>query len=1324
MEPHITKLLSGGLNLLASADAVPEGQCVAAQNWRTDQTGILRSRKSNSAAVASPGGYVHSLMTVKRSSVAIYTYPLVGSGTAVHSLTIAGTVYSFLEGTYAAGQLASVMAGLAAADPDCIVTASGNDKGTTPYTVTIAARAVLVPGGPTIAVTGSDGNTGTALGTTRYTGADDKLYAGATELASGFDGGPLGLASFQNRLWVSNRGAAVQSKHDGVDWWNWTPTAPTNAPTYTSRATVGTPGWADLGIGSGGLQGPITYYVTGIVPGVGEVVRSAAVVVPSPSGTPVWLPFGSVVPVGNTSASATLWSTWPGWSDNYAVTITPPDFGDAAITLWNLYRVPPYNAYGNPGGQWTTLPLQQVPYLVNAQPIAVGDTYTDYCEDKSSTGGENQTLLYCSYLALAYGLSGTYGYYATGVTALGEETNPSPPLGITLAADSVIITRPSFADPQIAMWNLYRGDQDLQPYLMNATPMALSVMTYEDTGKNNALVQYGAGGVRSVVYAYPVTGNPAAVHTLTIAATTYSVTEGTDTAALLGAVLVAAAAADPDCSVVLTSSNAGVARVTIGALLTLGSGITVSGSDGNPTTSMAYASTTAVDQSDQGIAESPGVGMAINYDPAPAALGVAGPFCQKLLAFNTPAHPNRIFWTESDRPYCFPGSNSEQDGNWVDIGEQGEGIMAVAVFATSVVVLKESTYWLMTGDPGNWGSTITRTNCEIGQVGARAFCVAGPIVFGQATEAIAAFNGIVAQKMSTQLDPIFKADGVVTVNAIPSLPANPDPVARATACIAYRNGRLYYSYPDASSSTPNNTLVFSVKRSQWFTATGMLEEGTWFTDSRAFTALYDEGQTGSLLGAYGGSVYELETGANEPNIPLIYQSRYENQGGPENLKRYSDILVEHNTGGRTFTAYAYLDDGGTVVDLGTFSSTVWTQNSFPLDITEHFNIAVRLECPLGNAVAEIRTLAAHFLPLERNARTYDSGKVPLLELSLLNALEVETEVLSGAASYTLYAGISDLPELQSGPLGTGTTQIQLPDASQARWVRLTLSGDDFRCHAARLQFQPIGATLTPRDCEVMALLPAAAEPSQRVFMNARTYDTGKVALEKASLLSTLEVELEIVSGSVNWTMYAGLTSLAGLQGGVFTGTDKTFTVQLPDGTEAWWVRLVVQGDNFRCHGARLQVQPYGCYLTGVGDIFRSGDLTLNSPRVKLLQQVRVDCDPDGTIPGSFYTDIPADMAAKEAIAGWRSRVSAVLAPISLVDTGGRSWQRTTLPYNSQGRVLRVELTALAVCRVYAIQVRVKVLGEPGGWQWLDVPVPPTEPGFRWIPLPVKGAENG
>jgi len=91
------------------------------------------------------------------------------------------------------------------------------------------------------------------------------------------------------------------------------------------------------------------------------------------------------------------------------------------------------------------------------------------------------------------------------------------------------------------------------------------------------------GGVASVTYSYPLTGNPTDAHTLTLAGVTYSILESTYTVPQIAAALAALAADDPLCAV---TDNPAVGTITIRPRAAGGAPIAVSGSDGNAAASL------------------------------------------------------------------------------------------------------------------------------------------------------------------------------------------------------------------------------------------------------------------------------------------------------------------------------------------------------------------------------------------------------------------------------------------------------------------------------------------------------------------------------------------------------------------------------------------------------------------------------------------------------------------------------------------------------------------------------------------------------------------
>jgi hypothetical protein len=133
-----------------------QGRHSAAAGWETWT--LSAPPASPTAAAAVSGGVVASV---------VYAYAATGNPAYVHSLTIAGVVYSFVENGYSAAQIPLVIASLASQDPNCSVTYPGSGPN---VTIAPIAANVLIP------VSGSDGNPDTNLGTGIITSLPNGTY--------------------------------------------------------------------------------------------------------------------------------------------------------------------------------------------------------------------------------------------------------------------------------------------------------------------------------------------------------------------------------------------------------------------------------------------------------------------------------------------------------------------------------------------------------------------------------------------------------------------------------------------------------------------------------------------------------------------------------------------------------------------------------------------------------------------------------------------------------------------------------------------------------------------------------------------------------------------------------------------------------------------------------------------------------------------------------------------------------------------------------------------------------------------------------------------
>jgi hypothetical protein len=179
-----------------------------------------------------------------------------------------------------------------------------------------------------------------------------------------------------------------------------------------------------------------------------------------------------------------------------------------------------------------------------------------------------------------------------------------------------------------------------------------------------------------------------------------------------------------------------------------------------------------------------------DHDPPPAAAVMApDAYFNRLVVGCSLENPNRIWWTPSDEPWYFSGSSSD-DGDWLDVGELNEEIVALSPKPRMLIVYKEHSIWRVTGDLAS--GVLEQTNARTGLIGRKAWASRGLVDYIQGDEGIYVFDGDSATKMSEKVDPIFK--GFYSGKIEQTRPINR--ARRSQAVMAVRSDRLYFSYPE------------------------------------------------------------------------------------------------------------------------------------------------------------------------------------------------------------------------------------------------------------------------------------------------------------------------------------------------------------------------------------------------------------------------------------------------------------------------------------------------------------------------------------------------
>lgn len=484
--------------------------------------------------------------------------------------------------------------------------------------------------------------------------------------------------------------------------------------------------------------------------------------------------------------------------------------------------------------------------------------------------------------------------------------------------------------------------------------------------------------------------------------------------------------------------------------------------------------------------------MPTDHDLPPPAYGLVGPFFGRLVAFRSldydplggstgAAYPGRFWWSKTAQPWAWPGAADPDDGNWQDCGDVREAIFAAAVHNRQLRFYKEKSIWRLDGDPDS--NDPEQTNASAGIVGPHAVASAGAMDYYRGPEGVYRFNGDREEKISTKIDPIFKGE-YTKVGAVSVPPAN-DAYAETT-CMALRFGRLYMSYCSNDAPTPgvnDVTLVCDLAEGRWYHH--RLKTGSF--SHTGFTALYDEGTGGTLIGGVRGPVsaiaYNLEDGTDDASayIPLIWQSRFSDQGKPDNEKVYQDLVVDYSTAdtGEARTASLTIKaiyDNVTEAAVGTLSANgrsrkTFTLGSYPGKMAR--NLSVYVEGDTDSTV-RINEVSVNYYLEPRRARHWDSGWLDFGSRSLKQILAVELDIesdgtvtldvhndvvsMSFAFSTTFAAATTrKLVHLQqeASPFTLISSASKSADARNFRFLLSVADGKYFKLYGMRVKLQPI-----------------------------------------------------------------------------------------------------------------------------------------------------------------------------------------------------------------------------------------------------------------------------
>jgi hypothetical protein len=727
-----------------------------------------------------------------------------------------------------------------------------------------------------------------------------------------------------------------------------------------------------------------------------------------------------------------------------------------------------------------------------------------------------------------------------------------------------------------------------------------------------------------------------------------------------------------------------------------------------------------------------GVTPPTQQDPPPPASGIVGPYFSRILAWSSATNINRMWWTRPDEPAFFPGSADPDNGQWVDVGDDGEAILNITVHTRLAIIYKERSIWRLIGDPDT--GTLEKTKATVGLIGPMAVVNGGGTDYGVSPDGVFSFDMDTLTKISPRLDPIFQ--GVYTTIA-PGVSINPIELAsRATIAMALVNGIVYIAYPDVGSATPSNTLLYHIAYDRW----GRASFFDAFTPT-SWSAMFYPVNTQDFWGAFwvnqdncGMVVIDQGTTDFGTAIDLAFQSAYYNQGAWDTDKVYTSLVIEFEAQpGDNVTVLTYFNaaagspyDGavGTLTGLGMGrQSAQFALGGEDNEGVTARSISVRLECSALNEVL-IHSITLYYYLEARLATLLNTIPLDLgsNKVKQVRELELDIDTSDGVATAQVSTDLpgnqlavqAELPIAESN----GRRNFQLPftydgvpTTYEGRLLRLSIeSANNFRLYGARLLMRTIGVYVEDYEASAGYLW----DSQEHDFSSHITH------IPKGMLISlhenpikrarTLELDIETRGSTV--TAYL-MTDLPGEE------MEIRFTVVVPQSTgpsmqgrQIFRATLpmsvpgqplnaaAVEGRLFQLrigststyilYGARLEILPIGVYLEAYeaagGAVYDSREMDFGVSKVKDARELQLDIETSGAVTVKVYGDVHGTMTLR-----FTTTVDTTLT------TPGR--RKVNIPLTAAGqapeldaRLWQLVISGTSAFRLYAAALHVRAIG--------------------------------
>lgn len=744
--------------------------------------------------------------------------------------------------------------------------------------------------------------------------------------------------------------------------------------------------------------------------------------------------------------------------------------------------------------------------------------------------------------------------------------------------------------------------------------------------------------------------------------------------------------------------------------------------------------------------------MPTTNDPPPPAAGMVGPYFSRLMAFNTVAHRNRLYWTDPDLPQYWPGSApTSATGNWVDVGSDGEQIIWCSMHTGCLVVYKERSIWMLVGDPDSGYLQIITD--EIGLCTPVALAPAGAVDFFIGPNGLYRFNLSVVENITNEIRPLFSNN---LTNAGPLTPPGsilpgPDYSSNTldayAVALGYAMGKLYIAYSEQGGPASGCLLVHADgKWSYYRTALAINPFQAFFFDGVSMHGITGATTANTAL-AFNLDDFRAWYTQDPSSTPIacVYQSHYEDSGMPDNDKVWLEAVVDIELDGDTADVSVGLDNQPATASVGSITATGRVSVSFPL-ATELGIPVVRVagstsqqDALAKNISIAISVAANHqviihnvYLYYYEEARLAASASTIPTDLGVgkdkqCKELELDIDASGGAVDVQIF---SDLPgnalAIVASPVvaeaGRAIKRYPFATADGYLWqVSLTAAAGPFRLYSARLLMRVIGVYVEAYESAAGFVWDSLPEAFESLITKVpRLY---AIALAAAPVKRAREIALEIETFGSDVTATL-LTDLPGNSMAVRnTSTVNTgaagrrfWRIPLPTplGDATNWIegrllQLQLSGaGTFKLYGAAIEVLAMGLYLEAYeaagGAVYDSREIDFGSQKPKEARELELDIETTGPVTATLYCDLPGYVMTQ-------------VSQFTDVSTTGRQQIKLPLTVNAIeslypiGRAFRLVISGEDAFRLYGAKLRLREFGcyltgdeASGGGVWDSTPM--------------------